>query len=113
MRFLPCGCLMSTQHKIVDREVLLVEYQKAQDSAEHHDVVVGNVTSLWLGSAILMGFVLTALASKHPDRYRVVLTMLIVLGMLSHSLSGSGQRRPGGGRRISTSAAKRSRRSLG
>jgi len=46
-------------------EILLVEYQKAQDSAEHHDGRVSNVTNLWVGTAVLMGFVLSALTSKH------------------------------------------------
>lgn len=39
------------------REALLVEYQKTQDSAQHHDVLVWSITSLnWIGSALLMGF---------------------------------------------------------
>jgi hypothetical protein len=49
-------------------EILLVEYQKAQDSAEHHDNLVGSVTSLWLGSAVLIGRRLRPVAepSAHP-----------------------------------------------
>jgi hypothetical protein len=64
-----------------DRGVLLVEYQKAQDSAEHHDNLVGSVTSLWLGSAIFIGFVLSGLASTNADHYKPVLYLVIVLGM--------------------------------
>jgi hypothetical protein len=45
-------------------DALLVEYQKAQDSAEHHDGRIANVTSLWVGTAVLMGFVLSALTKK-------------------------------------------------
>jgi hypothetical protein len=63
------------------RQILLVEYQKAQDSAEHHDNLVGSVTSLWLGSAILIGFVLTALASPEATHFKSVLCLVIVLGM--------------------------------
>jgi hypothetical protein len=38
--------------------VLLVEYGKAQDSAEHHDNLVWSIASLnWVGSAVLLGFV--------------------------------------------------------
>ena len=33
-------------------------------SREHHDNFVGNVTSLWLGSAVLMGFILTCARFK-------------------------------------------------
>jgi hypothetical protein len=66
----------------VDREILLVEYQKAQDSAEHHDNIVGSVTSLWLGSAIFIGFVLSGLASGDAADYKSVLYLVIVLGML-------------------------------
>lgn len=64
-----------------DREVLLVEYQKAQDSAEHHDNLVGSVTSLWLGSAIFIGFVLSGLASRQAAHYKTVLYLVIALGM--------------------------------
>jgi hypothetical protein len=64
-----------------DREILLVEYQKAQDSAEHHDNLVGNVTSLWLGSAIFIGFVLSGLTSKRAAHYKPVLILVILLGM--------------------------------
>lgn len=42
-----------------DRETLLVEYQKAQDSAEHHDNLVWTVSSIILGGMlVLMGFTL-------------------------------------------------------
>jgi hypothetical protein len=64
-----------------DREVLLVEYQKAQDSAEHHDNLVGSVTSLWLGSAIFIGFVLTGLGSGDAAHYKSVLYPVIALGV--------------------------------
>jgi hypothetical protein len=70
------------------RAVLLVEYQKAQDSAEHHDRIVGNVTSLWLGSAVLMGFVINALTStdrRHHQseaaQHKTPLVLVIVLGI--------------------------------
>lgn len=50
---------------MAERDAQLVEYQKAQDSAEHHDGRVANVTNLWVGTAVLMGFVLNALTTKH------------------------------------------------
>ena len=73
----------------VDREILLVEYQKAQDSAEHHDNLVGAVTSLWLGSAIFIGFVLSGLASSDAAQFKVVLYFVIALGMLLTVLVGT------------------------
>lgn len=45
-----------------DRDALLVEYQAAQDSAQHHDLLVWNITSiLWASSLVLLGLVLTAM----------------------------------------------------
>jgi hypothetical protein len=41
---------------------LLVEYQAAQDSAQHHDQLVWSITSiLWASSLVLLGLVLTAM----------------------------------------------------
>lgn len=51
-----------------DHAALLVEYQKAQDSAEHHDRRIANLTSLWVGTAVLMGFVLCALKEGGGSR---------------------------------------------
>jgi len=48
-----------------DRDSLLVEYQAAQDSAQHHDQLVWNITSiLWASSLILLGLVLTAIGES-------------------------------------------------
>lgn len=45
-----------------ERDALLVEYQAAQDSAQHHDQLVWSITSiLWASSLILFGLVLTAM----------------------------------------------------
>ena len=61
---------------------LLVEYQKAQDSAEHHDGRVANVTTLWVGTAVLMGFVLSALTTKGAVRdHWLVLVLLGAIGI--------------------------------
>jgi hypothetical protein len=67
------------------REVLLVEYQKAQDSAEHHDRLVWTVTSLnWVGSAVLMGFVLSALGSDRAPSgsYKAALIAISGIGIV-------------------------------
>lgn len=41
-----------------ERELLLVEYQKAQDSAQHHETLAWMVTSItWGASLVLLGFI--------------------------------------------------------
>jgi hypothetical protein len=69
--------------------VLLVEYQKAQDSAEHHDDYVGAVTSLWLGSAILIGFVLSGLTAKQAADHKLVFYFVAALGIFVTLLAWS------------------------
>lgn len=65
------------------REVLLVEYQKAQDSAEHHDGLVWNITSLnWVGSAVLMGFVLNGIGAHPTTSQKVALLSLAAVGFV-------------------------------
>jgi hypothetical protein len=65
------------------REVLLVEYQKAQDSAEHHDGLVFNTTSLnWVGSAVLMGFVLNGIDAHPTTSHKVALLSIAAVGFL-------------------------------
>jgi hypothetical protein len=58
---------------------LLVEYQTAQESAQHHDTLVWSVTSvMWGGSLVLMGFVLAA--PRTPESSTLV-TIVGVLGV--------------------------------
>jgi hypothetical protein len=65
-------------------QIQLVEYQKAQDSAEHHDAllwtVVGILTS---GIAALFGFGLEYYDGKHP---KWMFIFLASLGMLLSAL---------------------------
>jgi hypothetical protein len=50
------------QEEPIGRDILLCEYQAAQDSAQHHDGLVWSITSiLWASSLVLMGFVLSAI----------------------------------------------------
>ncbi len=43
-------------------QILLVEYQTAQDSAEHHDALLWNVTAIiWGANLVLIGFVLQSI----------------------------------------------------
>lgn len=65
------------------REALLIEYQKAQDSAEHHDNLVWNITALnWIGSAVLMGFVLSGIGSSPTLSQKIALFSLAIVGFL-------------------------------
>src|SRR3954447_23779614 len=69
------------------REILLVEYQKAQDSAEHHDDQVWTVTTLnWVGSAVLMGFVLSGLSGHLSLSHKLVLLSVSCVGILLSAL---------------------------
>ena len=66
--------------EILDKEVLLVEYQSAQESAQHHDNLVWTVTSIiWGGMLVLFGFVLGNLDKAN---LRHVLTLLSILGIV-------------------------------
>ena len=65
------------------REILLVEYQAAQASAEHHDDQVWSVTSLnWVGSAVLMGFVVNGIGTHQPTSHRIALSFIAGAGIL-------------------------------
>jgi hypothetical protein len=63
-----------------DNERLVIEYQKAQDSAEHHDSLLWTVTSIiWAGNLVLLGLVLVSIKNKD---LRIILTFLSVFGIL-------------------------------
>jgi uncharacterized membrane protein len=70
-----------------DFQMLLVEYRKAQDSAEHHDNLVSSIFGVWVGSAVLIGFVLTGLSSKHVTQYKSVLILVVITGWALTCLS--------------------------
>jgi hypothetical protein len=62
-----------------DRKNFLVEYEAAQDSAQHHDNLVWPATSaMWGASLILVGFVLGNLSHEN---LRPLITVLGVLGI--------------------------------
>jgi hypothetical protein len=66
--------------KATDRDALLVEYQAAQDSAQHHDNLLYTVTSLmWGASLLLLGFILEKLTDT---TLRPLITALCVLGLV-------------------------------
>jgi len=61
-------------------EDLRIEYQAAQNSAQHHDSLVWSVTSImWGGSLVLMGFTLQAVGKAW---LRGPVTALGLLGMV-------------------------------
>jgi hypothetical protein len=63
--------------------VLLVEYGKAQDSAEHHDNLVSSIASLnWVGSAVLLGFVIGRVGGTPDWKEKIASVGLAVLGLM-------------------------------
>jgi len=71
---------MSTNDDQLKQERLLVEYQAAQSSAEHHDTLIWSITGVvWAASLILLGFMLDALAK---DELKYVIVLMSVLGIL-------------------------------
>ena len=61
-------------------EALLVEYQTAQDSAQHHDNLVWTTTGIiWGSSLILLGFVISSLSTPS---LKLVITASSILGLL-------------------------------
>jgi len=62
-----------------NKEVLLVEYQAAQESAQHHDNLVWTLTALiWGGMLVLFGFVLGNLDNAS---LRLILILLSIIGI--------------------------------
>jgi len=62
-----------------DKEILLVEYQAAQESAQHHDNLVWTVTALiWGGMLVLFGFILGNLDNAS---LRLILILLSIIGI--------------------------------
>ena len=67
-------------------QIMLVEYQKAQDSAEHHDSVKWTVTSIaWAANLILMGIVVDSLEEASDDRLLLALASVVGLSSLVFS----------------------------
>lgn len=66
-----------------NENALLVEYQAAQDSAQHHDNQIWSASSvIWTGNLVLLGLVFSsALASTNP------LPLMPVIGLGSLALS--------------------------
>lgn len=52
-----------------DNQELLVEYQSAQNSAQHHDSLIWNVTNIFLAaSLVLFGFILASFDNHNIDK---------------------------------------------
>lgn len=70
---------MEDKNESIDKEALLVEYQAAQESAQHHDNLVWTVTTiLWSATLVLFGFVL---GSLDKSNLRLILIFLSILGI--------------------------------
>jgi len=60
-------------------QALLVEYQAAQASAEHHDNLIWTATNvIWGASLILLGFILQSVTNNGP---RPLIIVLCILGL--------------------------------
>ncbi len=66
-----------------DDELLAIEYQKAQDSAEHHDSLLWNVTSImWAGNLVLFGFIINYIKDNNLNYiFRILLLSICFLGI--------------------------------
>ena len=65
---------------MASEENLRVEYQAAQDSAQHHDTIAWTLTSvMWGGSLVLMGLSLGVLKETS---LRTLVIILAILGIL-------------------------------
>lgn len=63
--------------------VLLQEYGKAQDSAEHSDSLIWTSTSIiWGGELLLISYLVTSFQVSHWNRTRVLLTLAAVFATL-------------------------------
>jgi len=61
-------------------DVFLTEYQKAQDSAEHHDSLLWTMISIvWAGNLVLIGLVMSTIG-VHQDK--LLATLLAFLGFV-------------------------------
>ena len=59
---------------------LMVEYQAAQDSAQHHDNLIWSITSImWGASLVLLGFIIQAVANPALASLIVAATVLGIL----------------------------------
>ena len=64
----------------IEKDILLVEYQKAQDSAEHHDNLVWTISSIILsGMLVLIGFSLNFLSDP---TFKSLILPIVILGIL-------------------------------
>lgn len=60
-------------------DALLVEYQTAQDSAQHHDNMIWSATSIvWAASLVLLGFVL----ENFEKKLNLIIMAVAVLAMV-------------------------------
>ena len=76
-----------TESKQPSEQALLVEYEKAQDSAEHHDHLVWLVTSiLWSANIVLLGFLYDSIANATESTRT---GWLLIPSLLGLAMSGS------------------------
>ena len=61
-----------------------MEYQKAQDSAEHHDKLLWQMTSMfWAGNLVLLGFIINCLKDNTQNfSFKIILAIICALGAI-------------------------------
>lgn len=63
-----------------DNQALLVEYQAAQDSAQHHDALVWTTTGIiWGAGLVLIGFVIQNMNDPHLKLSIIATCVLAIL----------------------------------
>jgi hypothetical protein len=79
--------MTQSKSKFRKNKDLLVEYQKAQDSAEHHDALAWQVSSIFFaGMLVLMGFLLSNLEDNVIPNIIISLVGIIICIILIGSL---------------------------
>jgi len=76
-------CQESMNEVKLDKEITLAEYQAAQETAHHVDVVIWEAAAIiWSANALLLGFILEAWNSAKPSTYFLILLgAMLGLGM--------------------------------
>ena len=68
------------KEEIPSRKELLIEYQEAQSSAEHHDNLGWSATaSFWIGSLILLGFVINLIGHEENVKNNYIKALSTVI----------------------------------
>jgi heme/copper-type cytochrome/quinol oxidase subunit 4 len=63
-----------------DKQALLFEYQAAQDSAQHHDSLLWNITGIiWGAELVLLGFIIQSIESFRSKPVVLISSFLAIV----------------------------------